>query len=178
MIGRTPHDWSVLTLSMFLALPWTGAFPVAAQDVRDWDCAERLNGLLGHWEVVATTFGEVTNPAPRFVAEATADGRAVHSIFTQDLGATRYEAVALWACSAEHDEVRVFEVNTLGFVEMYVGNFDEAGVLRAELHDDKGRLRQRRTLRWVLPDTLDMSGSSQADGGEELRVTMVRLPRE
>ena len=160
-----------ILLLQLLAVPL-----LEAQDVGDADCGRRLNRLIGRWHVVSTTFGEVTNPPPLFVAQATADGRAVHSVFTQQVGATHYEAVALWACSAQHQQVRVFEVNTTGFVEMYVGAFDQVGILHAELRDNQGVIQQRRTLEWVAPDTLVMSGSSRADGKDELKVTMVRLP--
>jgi len=178
MIIRAAHALAGVELDALVIMHLFGVSSLGAQAVSDAGCVRLLDRLVGRWEVVSTTFGQVTDPPPVFVAEATADGRAVHSVFRQQLGDTQYEAVALWACSVEHADVRVFEVNTLGLVAMYVGNFDGSGTLRAELRDSQGQIQQRRTMEWIGPDTLAMSGSYRADGADELQVTMVRFVRE
>ena len=124
----------------------------------------RLQWVVGRWVPASNTFDVADTTGSTFVATAIAGGRGVYSAWHQGDEDSGYEAHALWGYHSRSQQVRIFEVNTLGVAETHVGGFDDDNILSVELHDpDTGELRQRRLMRWVA-DTLYMEAYFYRNG--------------
>ena len=125
---------------------------------------ERLQQLVGNWKATESSFTDPPQGISKVIAAA--DGHAIYSTLTQGSGDTFYEANALWGYSETTKQVKVFEVNTLGFAGIHVGYFDDSGALILEFRDpETNELLQHRIMTWTA-DTWKMKARFIIDGKE------------
>lgn len=118
---------------------------------------ERLLELVGTWSTIENSFiGKDESNRGTMTCAPAANGHAISSFYNQGSGDSYYEANALWGYSEATKEVKVFEVNSIGFIDSHIGNFDSTGSLIIALYDNKtNALLQHRIMSWNL-DTLKM----------------------
>ena len=96
-------------------------------------------------------------------------------MWTHGTGDARYESHALWAYDAATRQVRVFEVNSLGGVELQVGGFNEADDLVVELREPRTNALLKRWSVRCSEDTLRMTAWFYSQGtATEHSTTLVR----
>ncbi len=136
----------------------------------------RLQELVGTWLVIESTFASEGDTTQATMVGASAAGsRALYTVWRQGSGDTRYEANALWGYDSASEEVRVFEVNSVGVVATHIGGFDSTGALVLELRDlETDDLLQHRVFTWAQ-DTLRIGAQFYSNGTETRHsVTLIR----
>ena len=136
---------------------------------------KRLLELAGTWKTVSNSFGNPgTGLEGTLKVSPVSNSSALFTTYTQGSGSEYYEANALWGYSALTNQVRVFEVNSLGFADTHVGNFDSNGALILRFSDVVNKVSEERTF-WWNADTLKMKAVfTSQDKTNENSFTLVR----
>jgi hypothetical protein len=129
--------------------------------------------FVGSWTVKHSTFGTTEADV---IYNSVAGGRGILSIWRQGEGDSFYEAQALWGYDVKTEEVRIFEVNTVGVAILHVGHFDESGSMKVEYRSADGlQVLQRRVFEWLDEKTQKMSAVFYTESDSVLHsVVMVR----
>jgi len=117
---------------------------------------QKLMQLVGTWTTVRNSFIDMDEKFKgAMIATTAADSSGIYTIYNQGSGRSYYEASALWGCSESAKQIRVFEINNVGFIGTHIGYFDSTGTLILEYRDQENDILQQRTMRWS-GDTLEM----------------------
>ena len=133
----------------------------------------RLMDFIGSWALSRSTFPG--SEGGTFVVSAVAGGKGLYSVYRHGNEAEKYEAHVLWGYDSASNQIRVFELNSLGVANLSIGGFDTSGALVIEAYDGAStKLTEPRTFT-LSGDTLQVDVRFLADGGEaEHSMTFLR----